>query len=100
MPYDGGRVNEHFGQSREFAIFTVEGGKIADSKIVNSQDLCHNHEGLAGLLKDEGVEAVITGGIGYSMVAALPGSDGVLTEPSPFWLKCTQTPARRTRCIQ
>ncbi len=71
MPYDGGRVNEHFGQSREFAIFTVEGGKIADSKIVNSQDLCHNHEGLAGLLKDEGVEAVITGGIGYSMVAAL-----------------------------
>ena len=71
MPYNEGRVNEHFGQSREFAIYLVEGGKIADSKIINSQDFCHNHEGLAGLLKDEGVEVVITGGIGYSMVSAL-----------------------------
>jgi len=71
MPYNGGRVNEHFGQSREFVIYTVEGGKITDSKIINSQDLCHNHEGLAGLLRDERVEVVITGGIGYSMMAAL-----------------------------
>jgi predicted Fe-Mo cluster-binding NifX family protein len=70
MPYNGGRVNEHFGQSREFAIYTVEGGKITDSKIVNSQDLCHNHEGLAGILKDEGVETVIAGGIGQPMVVA------------------------------
>jgi predicted Fe-Mo cluster-binding NifX family protein len=50
MPYNGGRVNEHFGQSKEFAIYTVEGGKIIDNKIINSQDLCHNHEGLAGSL--------------------------------------------------
>ncbi len=71
MPYNGGQVNEHFGQSEAFVIYAVEGGKIADSKTINSQDLCHNHEGLAGFLKDEGVEVVITGGIGYSMMAAL-----------------------------
>jgi predicted Fe-Mo cluster-binding NifX family protein len=71
MPYNGGRVNEHFGQSREFAIYAVEDGKITDSKIINGQDLCHNHEGLAGLLRDEGVEVVITGGIGHSMLDAL-----------------------------
>lgn len=71
MPYRGGRVNEHFGQSREFVIYTLEDGKIADSKIINSQDLCHNHDGLAGRLRDEGVEVVIAGGIGYSMLDAL-----------------------------
>lgn len=71
MPYNGGRVNEHFGTSREFAIYTVEGGKIAGTKIVNSQDFCHNHEGLAGILKNEEVDVVITGGIGRHMIDAL-----------------------------
>lgn len=71
MPYDEGRVNPHFGTSREFAIYTMENGKIAGRKIVSSQDLAHNHEGLAGLLKREGVETVITGGIGNHMLQAL-----------------------------
>jgi predicted Fe-Mo cluster-binding NifX family protein len=71
MPYNEGRVNEHFGASREFVIYTLEAGKITDNKIINSQDLCHNHEGLAGLLRDEGVEVVITGGIGYPMMNAI-----------------------------
>ncbi|HUW65834.1 MAG TPA: NifB/NifX family molybdenum-iron cluster-binding protein, partial [Spirochaetia bacterium] len=60
-----------FGKSREFVIYTVEGSKIADSRIINSQDFCHNHEGLAGILKNEGVEVVIAGGIGYHMLEAL-----------------------------
>jgi predicted Fe-Mo cluster-binding NifX family protein len=71
VPYNGGRVNEHFGQSRKFAIYSVEGGTIIDSKIIDSQDFCHNHDGLAGILKAEGVEAVIAGGIGQPMVVAL-----------------------------
>jgi predicted Fe-Mo cluster-binding NifX family protein len=71
IPYNEGRVNEHFGASREFVIYSIEDGKIADSKIINSQDLCHNHEGLAGLLRDEGVEVVITGGIGHPMMNAI-----------------------------
>lgn len=71
MPYDRGRVNQHFGQSREFAIFELEGDKIINTKIINSEDLCHNHEGLAGILKEDGVEAVILGGIGHHMLVAL-----------------------------
>lgn len=71
IPYDNGQVNPHFGKSREFIIFETDGGKITGKKIVSTQDLCHNHDGLAGLLKDEGVKVVITGGIGNSMVVAL-----------------------------
>jgi len=71
MPYDEGRVNPHFGTSREFVIFTINDGKVTGSRIIGSEDLCHNHDGLAGLLKDEGVEVVIAGGIGAGMVQAL-----------------------------
>lgn len=71
MPYDRGQINQHFGKSREFIIFDVVDGKITGSKVLNSFELCHNHEGLAGLLKNEGVEVVITGGVGHSMMAAL-----------------------------
>jgi len=71
MPYDQGRVNQHFGMSREFVIFSIDDGKVCDSKVIGSADLCHNHDGLAGLLKDEGVEVVIAGGIGGGMVQAL-----------------------------
>ncbi len=71
MPYLNGQVNPHFGQSREFVIFDTDGNQVTGRKIINSQDFCHNHEGMAGLLKEEGVEVVIAGGIGYSMMAAL-----------------------------
>jgi len=71
MPYADGVVNPHFGQSREFIIFEADGKQITGSKIINNEDFCHNHEGLAGLLKSQGVEVVITGGVGRPMVNAL-----------------------------
>jgi predicted Fe-Mo cluster-binding NifX family protein len=71
MPYLDGLVNPHFGQSKEFIIFEAEGKEITDSKIISNQDFCQNHEGLAGLLKSEGVEVVITGGVGRPMIRAL-----------------------------
>jgi predicted Fe-Mo cluster-binding NifX family protein len=71
IPYNEGRVNEHFGQSREFVIYTVTDGKISNKKVVGSEEFCHNHEGLAGLLRDEQVGVVIAGGIGRSMMIAL-----------------------------
>lgn len=71
MPCKCGRVNEHFGTSEEFIIFETDKDKVTGSKVISNQDLCHNHEGLAGLLKDEGVEIIITGGIGKPMIVAL-----------------------------
>lgn len=71
MPYANGMVNPHFGQSREFIIFESEGKEVKGSSIINNEDSCHNHEGLAGLLKAQGVDVVITGGVGQPMVRAL-----------------------------
>lgn len=70
MPHQEGRVNEHFGNSREFVIVETENGKVTGKKIV-ANEIMHNHGGLAQLLKAEGVDVVITGGIGRPMAEAL-----------------------------
>ncbi|OPX90020.1 MAG: Dinitrogenase iron-molybdenum cofactor [Pelotomaculum sp. PtaB.Bin104] len=71
MPYSMGRINEHFGISREFVIFEVEEGKIAGKQVISNSDLQHNHGGLANLFTTEGVEVVIAGGMGPPMASAL-----------------------------
>lgn len=71
MPYENGSVNPHFGHSKEFVIFDTEGGKVISKEIVANNGLDHNHEGLAGFLKSQGVEVIITGGIGRPMINAL-----------------------------
>ncbi|HHW29816.1 MAG TPA: diguanylate cyclase [Syntrophomonadaceae bacterium] len=71
IPYFEGLVNPHFGQSKEFIIFEAEGKQIVASKIIANKGFCHNHEGLAGILKSEGVDVVITGGVGRPMINAL-----------------------------
>ena len=70
MPYINGNVNPHFGSSREFIIFDTSDGKVTGKKIINNETL-HNHGGLARILKSEGVEVVIPGGIGRPMINAL-----------------------------
>ncbi|MDF9409813.1 MAG: Dinitrogenase iron-molybdenum cofactor [Pelotomaculum sp. PtaB.Bin013] len=71
MPYNRGRINEHFGISQEFVIFNVEEGKIGEKKIISSSDLQHNHGGLANLFIREGVGVIIAGGMGPPMADAL-----------------------------
>jgi len=71
IPYNQGRVNEHFGISREFIIFNVENGKITGKQIISSGGRQHNHGGLANLFTSEGVEVVIAGGMGPPMAEAL-----------------------------
>lgn len=72
IPNNNGEVNQHFGQSQEFSIIEMDN----DNNIVKVEDLQaaglqHQHEGLAGLLKDQGVEVVIVGGIGAGALDAL-----------------------------
>ena len=70
-PNDNGKINQHFGQSREFMVCEMEGQKVAGQKIISAESLQHNHGGLAKLLQDEGVEVVILGGIGPYALEAL-----------------------------
>lgn len=74
MPVDKDQINQHFGRSREFAVIEVENGVIKDRKNVSAATLMHNHEGLAGLMRGEAVDVVITGGIGARALTALEES--------------------------
>ncbi|MBM7853961.1 putative Fe-Mo cluster-binding NifX family protein [Desulfohalotomaculum tongense] len=87
MPVENGQVNPHFGTSREFAVLELKEGKVVDKKIISAEGLQHNHGGLAGLIRNEQVDVVITGGIGGHMLEALqqmglkvvPGAAGEIT---------------------
>ncbi|TEB12428.1 NifB/NifX family molybdenum-iron cluster-binding protein [Pelotomaculum propionicicum] len=70
MPHLEGKVNPHFGTSREFVVVETEDGQIKGKKIIPNE-VMHNHGGLAMMLKAEGAEVVITGGIGRPMADAL-----------------------------
>lgn len=71
MPKDGQFLNQHFGQSKQFLIVSVENGKVVEQKEIGSESLQHNHAGLSGLFLAEGVSLVITGGIGQPALNAL-----------------------------
>lgn len=71
IPYSNGMVNAHFGRTEEFIIFEVDNDRIIGRKIITNSGLAHNHGGLAGLLRSEDVDVVITGGIGGPMLNAL-----------------------------
>ncbi|WP_373898915.1 NifB/NifX family molybdenum-iron cluster-binding protein [Haloimpatiens sp. FM7315] len=64
MPKEGELLNQHFGKSKNFAVIELEENRIVNIKEVSTETLQHNHEGLAEFLNNEGVEVVITGGIG------------------------------------
>jgi predicted Fe-Mo cluster-binding NifX family protein len=69
MPHLDGKLNPHFGTSREFIVFDSETA-YNRQKIITNETL-HNHGGLARMLKAEGANVVIAGGIGKPMAQAL-----------------------------
>jgi predicted Fe-Mo cluster-binding NifX family protein/predicted DNA-binding protein (UPF0251 family) len=71
VPYADGRVNPHFGATQAFLIAQAEGTDIMESSLFELDGMQHNHQGIAGFLKDQGVEAILAGGMGYPMQEAL-----------------------------
>ena len=72
IPDNNGEVNQHYGRSKVFSIIDIENDQnivLADS--VSTENLQHNHGGLANLLKSQSVEIVIVGGIGQGALDGL-----------------------------
>ena len=72
IPDNNGEVNQHYGQSKVFSIIDIEENQnivMVDS--ISTGALQHNHGGLAELLKTQGVDVVIVGGIGAGAVEGL-----------------------------
>lgn len=72
IPENAGDVNQHFGQSRSFAIIEIdENKKVTGVETVSTVGLEHQHAGIAKFLKGQGVETVIVGGIGPGAIEGL-----------------------------
>lgn len=69
VTYENGNVFGHFGRTEQFKIYEIEDGKIAASEIVDTNG--SGHGALALFLKNNGVNALICGGIGMGARIAL-----------------------------
>ncbi len=64
---DEQRISEHFGHCKKFKIFEIENDKILNQFAINAPE--HHEPGaLPQLLKDNGVNVVIAGGIGLKAI--------------------------------
>jgi predicted DNA-binding protein (UPF0251 family)/predicted Fe-Mo cluster-binding NifX family protein len=71
VPYLQGEVNAHFGSTQAFLVAEGVDGKVEHSSIFEVQGMQHNHSGIAGFLKEQGVEVILAGGMGGPMQQAL-----------------------------
>ena len=69
IPYEDGKVFQHFGHTEKFKFYDVEDGKIIASNVVDTNG--RGHGALANLLGIVEVNVVICGGIGMGAQLAL-----------------------------
>ena len=69
VTYEDGEIFQHFGHTAQFKIYDVEDGRILSSQVVDTSG--SGHGALAGFLREQGVMALICGGIGGGARIAL-----------------------------
>lgn len=69
VTYENGNVFPHFGHTEQFKIYEIDGDKISDSKVVNTNG--NGHGALAEMLSEIKVDTLICGGIGAGAQNAL-----------------------------
>lgn len=69
VTYENGQIFQHFGHTEQFKLYTVEDGKIVNSKILDTNG--SGHGALAGFLSMNQVDVLICGGIGGGAQTAL-----------------------------
>ena len=74
VTYDKGEVFQHFGQTKQFKVYELEDGKLRTFALLDTNG--KGHGALAGFLKENGIGALICGGIGEGARTAL-GEEGI-----------------------
>lgn len=69
VPYENGRIFQHFGRTETFKIYDVEGNAVTSSEIISTNG--SGHGALAGILTANQVHTLICGGIGAGAQTAL-----------------------------
>ena len=65
VAYDQGDIGQHFGHAECFAIYDYTGADIDEcTKTLIDASALHGHQQMADLMRDNGIDAVITGQIG------------------------------------
>ena len=62
VTYENGQVFQHFGHTEQFKLYEIESDKVVSSQVIGSDGF--GHGALAGFLQQQGVIALICGGIG------------------------------------
>lgn len=73
VSYDEGNIGLHFGHAGAFALYNYPDDQdvmVCEKTIVDCSEL-HGHQQMADLMKDNGVDAVITGQMGAEAKALL-----------------------------
>ena len=73
VPSQGNQVSAHFGHAPEFKMFSVDNGKITNEEVVKNPG--HQPGLLPRLLKDEGADVIISGGMGQKAIAIFEQND-------------------------
>ena len=60
--YENGQIFQHFGHTEYFKIYEIKEGTVTASAVISTGET--GHGALAGLLKEQGVDTLICGGIG------------------------------------
>ena len=76
IPCENSQVLQHFGQSKEFTIYSVEDIKPIEKETVTFDDT--DHEKVASGLKEKGVDLIICGSIGPGARSAVENAHMVL----------------------
>lgn len=69
VTYENGIVFQHFGHTKQFKIYEITDGSVVSFKILDTNG--SGHGALAGLLKENGIDVLICGGIGGGAQNAL-----------------------------
>jgi predicted Fe-Mo cluster-binding NifX family protein len=71
VPFEDGTVNQHFGRAGSFLIAEVSDGALEGSVVLAADGLQHDHAGVAGFLREKGVDVILAGNMGPPMRQAL-----------------------------
>ena len=69
VTYSNELVEQHFGQTNQFKIYTIEDGKISNKEIISTAGYAHGT--LVNLLTLNGVDTLICGGLGGGAKTAI-----------------------------
>ena len=95
---DNGCVSAHFGQCRDWTLYSVKGTEIEKKEPLRTQNM---HEGdLPAILISHGVTHVICGGIGHGAssrieaagIMVVPGASGMVDEIADLFVSGRMSP--------